>query len=177
MIAELKPAWETPETGVETKHFFLCPECKKHQHFYGHLLGQKIDRMYGTWFCHADCGLGVELHLTVDDVLTVRPRPDMPRWVKSLALLRRDDIFLVVAHSSFSDNNSEEQTRYHFDQHNCPTNYCRATQAILIPPCDNDPHGLFQYVASAPDTIKDIANTPAQVLLKHFGLPAPELDE
>lgn len=165
--------WEIPiGVGTETKHYFLCPECKKHKHYYGHVLAQPTCT-FGPWYCHErGCGLCVDIQL-VDGVLLIRPRPERARWVRKLVLLQRDNVYLIVDHSTFSDV-TEGQLQYYFDQHTCPTNYFRATQAILIPPLDNDPHGLFKYVAVAEPTINDIPNTPARVLFEHFGIKVAE---
>lgn len=154
---------------TKTKRFFLCPHCHGGMFEIEHLF--EVNPMGGPTWCWGckKCGLDVEFKLEQGQVLA-RPRHDRPRHVEKLVLLKMDEIHLVVHHST-SEDTTEEQERYYFDQHTCPTNYFRDTVAILLPPHDADPHGLFQYIASAPRTIKDEPNESCQGWLAHFGQP------
>lgn len=171
MIAKAEQPWEEPKIETETKHYFLCPECGKYRHSYGHLLDGKEQR-WGTWFC-GNCGLGVDVHVTAEGKLTVKQRPEVPRFLNQLVLLRRGNLFLVVKHRHAEDT-TEDQVRYYFDEHTCPTNYFRDTQVIIQLPDNADPHGLFSYVCSAPDTVNDIINRSAEELFEHFGVKVTE---
>ncbi len=155
--------------GSEIKEFFCCPECQQGKHFYCHLLGQKTS--FGTWYCK-ECGAGVEGRVDVDK-LTVQLTGRYSKQEQRLVLLklRGGNIYLVVEHTVYDAPATQEQLEYYFDQHTCPTNYFRDTVAILIPPDENDPHGLFEYVIDAPLIPRDtVMNTTARKLFEHFGV-------
>lgn len=167
--------WIEPSHGFETKNFVRCPSCNEGRHFYGHLLKDFRNGLtFGPWACD-ECGVFSEFRcdgLGVED-LRIRISTTRAPLVKKYVLLERDEIKLVIKASLPSDW-AEANEEYLYNSHTCPTNYLTSTVAILLgvgKNADSDPHGVFQYVTSAPVPANDDpANATCPDWMELFGI-------
>jgi ribosomal protein L37AE/L43A len=138
------------------QHWVKCPTCGARTFQVTHLMPD-LDhpkrggsRSFGPWYCDA-CGQGIrgklyrtgfvievdvdvlpEKHQDFYDLLKLEPRTE-PVY------------FLVEASHGRAD---EEDLRFLYEEHQCPTNFIRCK--LMIADGNPDPHGLYRYVKSVP---------------------------
>lgn len=143
----MKPANIT----VETKRKINCPCCGHADSGVDHLMGHEGDRTFGPWYCD-ECGaaysgvvkngtdvfIQIEEKHRLDDTLVLLELPP-----------QKETVYLVVKGMMFDGELNEDDKRYHYDRHTCPTNYLKDSVALIIGN-DDDPHGLFRFVRAIP---------------------------
>ena len=142
--------------------YFACPHCGAgDQHSVTHFLPVRQDVAFGPWQCKT-CGWAVTgrwHHATQTvDVLSLEQRA---RPAKGFMLLRiaaskaERPIFFVVEHQISTRDGFEgleewtDRQRHWVGEHTCPTNIVPVT--AIIEGQDQDPHGVLEFVAFAPE--------------------------
>lgn len=153
---------------TETKHHVTCPNCNNHRWSVGHMLHRKKS---WEWSCD-ECYSQFDFNCVDDGIeLTQVPTTSISgaALVKYCGNTIQDQLFFIVeVYFSFDkegklDPDWEDNKRYYIQQHTCPTNLI-SCQAI-IHNGDTDPHGVVQYVRSA----------PYPVICQHYGITQKEL--
>lgn len=148
-----------PNVQLETKAFFTCSNCENpEKNYLSHL---PLGAQAGPWNCD-QCGAEYWPTCNADGSgYTIRQELGTERGqdcLKRLKLLKLDvepgeDVYLVV------DGMGDSDDSYFYDEHTCPTNYLKRVRAIVsqrgLQTPDDDPHGVFKYVATAPDVDDD----------------------
>ena len=148
------------EINIKSKRYISCPTCGKGEHFVEHLLSNPKFTSAGvgsTWYCkEPDCGKGFDFRIENGIMTSIEARPDKQQFPK-LVLLRippqKESIFFIIEGSTFAakpgDPLGAEHDPYFYNEHQCPTNFTRDIVEMFIG-SDMDPHGLFEYRATAP---------------------------
>lgn len=151
---------------AEMRLYAACPACGEKAGRIDHLYSDDEKRRYrgrsqsvGPCVCD-ECGAGYRVTVTYDDHRpALKPGNIVPRvaverapehdCVDTLTLLRfpnRPDAYLVVAGTRNASDRPGENERYFYDEHTCPTNYLDIE--AIWDGADDDPHGIFAYVAT-----------------------------
>jgi len=170
----------------EMHTYVACPDCGEKAGRVDHLIDDERKRYYrgktqrvGPWSCD-ECGAGYALTVTYDDPypdlkpgnmtprIAVERVPDEDR-VDTLTLLRfpdRPDAYLVVAGTRKASDPPGENQRYFYDEHTCPTNYLDIE--AIWDGANDDPHGIFAYVATIdrPDDFDDMTMAQTRALFE-----------
>ena len=170
---------------LETQEYFSCLSCGKHDFRVDHLFGETY-KTAGTWYCDV-CGEGHKVQVNRRDVLAELTGTQR-FFTSTLLKLRPDvgDVWLTIRSRYFSNHHGgkpapeepwfDSSNRYFYEEGTCPVNYLKDVIEILQVAPDGeactDPHGIFEYVMSAPvytdenGTDDDVAGRLAM-----FGLP------
>ncbi len=138
------------EIHTETQHRLVCPECKT----VGSTIPASLrNRQFGPWYCD-NCGVGVTGKVDADGVVWLDTDTNK-RKNRTLVLLRLRQpladgsvVHVVTEGMHFPDMELEigQGDEYFYNEHTCPTNWMRGVS--LFDGTDEDPHGLFQWVAT-----------------------------
>lgn len=140
------------------KLFFACPGCgDDERHEISHFIGGG-DRPFGPWRCDA-CGTKVAGQWCGSDRSVVitsikqHARETSGYMLLRLAVKSEEPVFFVVKHTLYTDDGQYsveeeiEHMRSLVDEHTCPTNLVRIP--AIIQGRDEDPHGVFEFIAFA----------------------------
>lgn len=156
----LKDAQETNVVGqVTTKHYIPCPQCSDLESFsVGHLLDRSTS--FGPWYCDK-CGhsiIGWVEVVAKGETPKVSIKPGKDRKVSTRDVLRiaGTEIYMVVEGMNFVNtkgdlSNTDENKRYLYEEHTCPTNVTKNEHRFVTSwgkNLNDDPHGMFEFVAS-----------------------------
>lgn len=127
----------------ETKHYAICPNCNEKAGGVDHLLNSNTSTM---WYCD-NCGARYSLKFENGKMFIGKTNECL---TKTLVLLRSGHIALIVEGMNFSTH-EENNDAYFYNEHTCPTNFMDKVKMIIdLRNNDNDPHGIFEYVATFP---------------------------
>lgn len=170
---------------LKTKRYFTCLACGIGEMYVEHLMDR--NGTFGPWYC-SNCG---QAHRGKVENGICHVELGKRKKEETSVLLKMSpdagDIFLIVKGSYFDDLNdgrprpchpfSDDKDRYFYNEHTCPTNYLQSAIEIITirnGEADADPHGIFQYVMTAPpfdDEELHIAGPDClPERLRHFGL-------
>lgn len=152
-------AMELAETVVETKTYIVCPHCKEDKTLVSHLF-QEAERWktFGTWYCDK-CGGSYKGCLKNGQVYVEKLTQTYKR---TCVFLKKDNMILIVKGGQHS--NLENNDRYFYEEHTCPTNYLKSVEVIVDTNRENtDPHGIFEYLGTIP--YQDFNEKPYEEIL------------
>ncbi len=103
------------------------------------------------------------VHLRTQSIMASKPPT-----ATNLALLKflpepSTPLYLVV--DCGSEPQSDEQLEYLFEEHRCPVDILKYTTAVIFDR-DQDPHGIFEYIACKTDSIN---KDPVTMFEEHLG--------
>lgn len=130
---------------TKPERYISCPACGKGAHQICHLpVGTKT-----AWYCD-ECGVHFRLHVLsageVDCELTggsKEPRLITLRSVGPVTLLVRGMALLPC-------RGGDEGHEYFYNEHACPVNFMGEVVNVIDENGNEDPHGVFAFVSSAP---------------------------
>lgn len=140
---------------IRTKQFILCPGCGKGESSIQHLLDDSQRETFeGEWYCD-ECGCSYKFKISEEGVFAeVNPL----KWKKpALALLRlrpTGTVYAVVEDSIYDYAPDGGNRSYYYEEHTCPTNVLSNIE-YLIDGDNNDPHGIWEFVALIEGKITD----------------------
>jgi len=127
-----------------TKTYMICQHCGFHTNAsIDHLeAGQEV----GPWYCE-DCGCGFKVIANGVDSVAIKTDD---KFVKTFDLLVLDPqlkpVYFVMSGKAYMDID-EDQRRYYYEEHSCPTNWIGDAEMIAIDG-NTDPHGILRYIRS-----------------------------
>jgi len=135
---------------TKTTSHFACPDCGAPSSSIDHI--DTHDGSFGPWYCD-ECGIGVWGKFSAGTLSLER---HTERKVDTLVLLKhhRDEsaLFIVVDGMLLQKEGepldlgeANGHKAYFYDDHTCPKNYLGVH--AVIEGDDQDPHGVFQFVA------------------------------
>ncbi len=139
----------TQEPIARTKHHILCPHCSQGEATVDHCEPGFVSR----WVCD-ECGG----HYRIE-----RPGKSFqfllePLLQKTLVTLEsKGPVRLIVEGMSHTLKDGkpdpEDHDEFFYNEHTCPTNFMHNVVKVVDPADGNeDPHGIFAYVSTAPWT-------------------------
>lgn len=156
-----------------TKTFMICPHCGAHTN-------SSVDRLesgqsFGPWYCD-ECGGGYKGNA---NGAATEVQKVSSRFSKTLDLLMLEPhdkpIYFVLTGKCYHANPSDEEDekRYFYEEHSCPTNWIGDTVMISVDG-DTDPHGFLKFVRSIPSPVMpDDLNGEDETIITAFPEVAP----
>lgn len=133
-----------------TKTYIVCPHCGENSGgSIDHLIADHAERNWGPWYCD-HCGCGFTGAITAAGAISVEKTKDS--FTKCFDLLRispQEHPVYIVRETRHPTDREPESTQFYYESHSCPTNWLNDIEMISIEG-DQDPHGLIEYVESAP---------------------------
>lgn len=142
---------------LKTKRYVTCPNGCAHEMTVEHLLGEGPcattkdypRRRAGPWFCD-DCGQGWDLEYDADSVDLTPTKGGREKMIRDWCILelppQTEPVRFKVRGMRFEQAIEEDNRRYFYEEHTCPTNWLRDVKEIAIG-AETDPHGLWKLVA------------------------------
>jgi len=129
---------------VHTKRYINCPNCGESEQQVEALFS-RTPINFGPWDCER-CDHTYRGSIDADGVITITEiKPiDEPLVYH---LLRFRDLYVVAG--PYRDQ-TPKQVDYLIHSHQCPVSIMAATQDVFSSTGENDPHGIFRYIATAP---------------------------
>jgi hypothetical protein len=144
--------------NIYTKRFFRCDCGPRGEEFaLEHLLSGDFATMTSTagpWYCDA-CGDSWNIEFSRGEIIKISKSSEKITRHAVLLRLRYDPtndgpIHVLVRGNYYShldqEGTLEEQVRYRYEEHDCPTNIFSAAEIVFVGK-DDDLHGLFEVVA------------------------------
>lgn len=155
----------------EVRRKIECPFCGGQSSF--DITHLKAGNSFGPWYCE-ECGSSIAGTIQSDGSVDVEPRKGTKTKTLDLLCLPPQDhpVYFVVSGINISsvDSDTGDGKEYFYEEHACPRNWIDDVIEI-ISDGDNDPHGLFDFVASIPDTGTDSSSTTTEEWCALFAHP------
>lgn len=160
--------YKSTATFKKPEVYIHCPFCGEGEHRVDHLFDYARDPKKspggffaaGPWHCKNIACLRVfDLQVFADEsVQTIETERDTNEiYAPVYVLLRRGDLFILLDAHTHIDRTAytsgepmcqekQDQIRYYYEEHTCPTNWMQGCVHMLSLDGDIDPHGAFDFV-------------------------------
>lgn len=138
------------------RQYAECPSCHKSEFLIDEFHLARSDSWETEWSC-SHCGRAILFSFQSGEVF-VEP---LNKWFLPVYVLLRQGnyLFLVKGHKHSDASiipfplspEEDEQTRYFYEEHTCPTNITRDIEEVVDLETEQlDQHGIFEYIGSLP---------------------------